>query len=182
MWQANAAFKITMDERTKFRNDAMTYLWKMGRGEIPGYDVRPAEDTLRDTIRIDELAPKALETAGRLPGRDAQSWLAGVVIDPDRQSLRLSAVMLLKEHIQKNGLLLNKSQIAGLKDLHRDLAEKMGPSSELTAQLALVLSSLRISPALTGNRLSEFKPLASTTARSTAAGRARGATGRRPAR
>ena len=153
MWQANSSFKITMEERKKFRDDALTYLWKMGRGEIPGYDIRPAEDTLRDAIRFDDLAPKALETAGRLPGRDAQGWLAGVIMDSDHQNLRLQAVILLKEHIQKNGLLLSDPQITGLKDTYRDAA-----GTELKAQLALVLSSLRISPASTGHRLNEFKP------------------------
>ena len=46
-------------------------------------------------------------------------------------------IVLLKEHIQKNSLLLDKGQIEGLKEAHRN-AE--GP--ELKAQLALVLSSL----------------------------------------
>ena len=66
-----------------FTTEAMTYLWKMGRGEIKGYDVSGMQDTMREVMfRSEELAPKALEIAARNPDRRTQEWLESVIFDP----------------------------------------------------------------------------------------------------
>jgi CheY-like chemotaxis protein len=146
--------KLTAAERKEFPKVAMDILWRMARGEIAGYDVRPAQDAIFAALRSDDLAVEAIEILGRLPGADIQQRLAGIALDPARGKLRLTAAHELNRHIQKHGLVLGKVQINDVKIAHKNPAE----DAALRAQLAMVVGSMRPSIQATGQRLLDFRP------------------------
>jgi hypothetical protein len=151
--QAGGA-KLTAAERKEFPKVAMDILWRMARGEIGGYDVRPAQDAIFAALRSDDLAVEAIEILGRLPGADVQHRLAGLALDPARGKLRLAAALELNRHIQKHGLVLGKAQINDVKTAYQN----PGEDAALRAQLATVVGSMRPSVQTTGQRLLEFQP------------------------
>ena len=56
---------------------------------------------IRQAINVPELAKQAIEATSRLPGRDAQSDLANVVVDPQRPAdVRVLAAENLVRHAQ----------------------------------------------------------------------------------
>jgi hypothetical protein len=150
----SAGAKLSAKERQHFTRQALDYLWRMGRGEMAGYDIRPAQEALVQVLTSPDLAVQAIEVLGRLPGNDAQRRLAGLVLDPALGKLRLTAALELNRHIQKNGVVLSNLQIKELRASFNDPKE----SPELKAQLALVIGSLRPRPGVTGTRLFEFQP------------------------
>ena len=150
----SAGAKLSAKERQLFTRQALDDLWRMARGEIAGYDVRPAGEALVQVLTNPDLAVQAIEVLGRLPGNDAQQRLAGLVLVPALGKLRLPAAMELNRHIQKNGVALQNQQIKGLRAAFNDPKE----SPEMKAQLALVMGSLRPRPSVTGTRLFEFQP------------------------
>ena len=85
-------WRLSVEERKKFSEDAMKFLWQMGKGEIAGYNVREAQDTLRATLHKPDLAKMALETAALNPNRDTQLWLANVFFDPAFDKLKLTTI------------------------------------------------------------------------------------------
>jgi hypothetical protein len=141
--------KLSDAERKQLRREAMDHLWRMARGELPGYEVRIAEAALAHALRTEELAVPALEVMSRIPGPDAQQRLAAFVLDPARGKLRVTATIELNRHLQKHGLGLNNDQIGRLQSLHNNPAE----DANVRAQLALFVGSLRSTPQQTGQRL-----------------------------
>ena len=103
----------------------------MARGEIKGYDVTPAVDTLFDRLNSKDYAVAAVEILGRLPGKQIQFKLAGIVTDPGRDQLRLPAAVELNRHIQTNGVLIDEKQVADLKASH---ASRRGDAAAGPAQ------------------------------------------------
>jgi CheY-like chemotaxis protein len=149
-----AGAKLTDAERQGFMRIALDLLWRMARGEITGYDIRPATGAVVGVLRNKELAVEAIEILGRLPGPEPQNRLAGVVADPSKDKLRLTAALELNRHIQKYGLLLQPQQASDLRGAYLipDL------DNDLKTQLALVLSQLRPSAQATGRQLYNFRP------------------------
>jgi hypothetical protein len=145
--------KLSAKERQELTRTALDILRRMARGEIRGYDVRPAQDAVVQALRSPDLAPQAVEILGRLPGADNQQRLAGIVLDPARAKLRLAAALELNRHIQKHGVLLAKQQVKDLKSAYQNPAE----NADLRTQLALVIGSLRPSSTQTGGRLIQFQ-------------------------
>src|SRR5206468_10518775 len=97
---------------------AMEWLMRLAIGYVPGYDVRPAERTIRQAINVPELAKQAIEATSRLPGRDAQSDLANVVLDGQRPAdLRILAAENLVRHVQRFSPALSALQVQALLDL-----------------------------------------------------------------
>jgi hypothetical protein len=141
--------KLTEAERKQLRGEAMFHLWAMARGELTGYDVRPATAAVLHALHHDELALPALEILGRLPGLEAQQRLAGVVLDPARGKLRVAAAFELNRHLQKHGVGLSMDQLNRLRELHANTMEDV----TLRAQIALVIGNLRTTPRQTGERL-----------------------------
>ena len=161
---AVSGFRLSVEERKKFTEESMKFLWQMGRGEIPGYNVRHAQETLRYTLHRPEkimiggkertLAELALETAALNPDRDTQIWLANVFFDAAFDKLKLTAITELRQHILKNGLNLEKHHIANLKDAQK--AADTPPPVRL--QLTLIMGTLRFSPQNAGKKLNDFNP------------------------
>jgi hypothetical protein len=145
--------KLSAKERQELTRVALDILWRMARGEIRGYDVRPAQEAVVQALRSPELAVEAVEILGRLPGADNQQRLGGIVLDPTRGKLRLTAAIELNRHIQKHGVLLAAQQLKDLQATYRNPAE----SADLRTQLAFVMGSLRPSATQTGSRLIQFQ-------------------------
>lgn len=103
----------------------------MARGEIKGYDLTPAIDTLIDRLNSKDYAVEATEILGRLPGKQIQYKLAGIVADPARDKLRLPACAELNRHIQANGVLIDPKLIGVLKTAQckPPRERRCGPSS-----------------------------------------------------
>lgn len=145
--------KLSATERKALARVALDALWRMARGELVGYDVRPAQEALLFTLRSPEDAVTALETLGRLPGSDVQQRLAGLALDPSRGKLRIPAAIELNRHLQKYGVLLPKRQLEALRTAYRGAAEPA-----LKAQLALAVGALRTGPRRTGTALIDYRP------------------------
>jgi len=145
--------KLSAKERQELTRMALDVLWRMARGETRGYDVRPAQGAVVQVLRLPDLEEKAVEILGRLPGADNQQRLGGIVLDPARGKLRLTAARELNRHIQKHGVLLGKQQLKDLKAAYQNPTE----NADLRTQLALVIGSLRPTPSQTGARLGQFQ-------------------------
>lgn len=147
---------LTLDERLTLRNRALGLLWRMARGELQGYDVRPAREAIAEALRLPpDQALLALESLSKLPGPDVQQRLASLVLDPGKGKLRVPAAIELNLHMQRHGVLLGKDQ---LKELQKAYAAAGPEDPVLRNQLALVLGSLRPGTSTTGSRLLEFRP------------------------
>lgn len=145
--------KLAAEERKELPKLALDVLWRMARGELTGFDVRPAQEAFWSALRSEDTAVPALEVLGRLPGSDVQQRMAGVVLDPGKGKLRLPAAIELNRHIQKHGLLLPRRQVEEVKAAYRDADD-----ANLKSQLALVLGALRPTAQATGAQLYQYRP------------------------
>jgi hypothetical protein len=150
---ATTSAKLSADERKAFKKSALDALWRMARGETPGYDVRPALDAVVATLDDPELGLGAVEILSRTPGNLPQHRLASLATDPAQGKMRFPAAIELNRHIQKHGLLLNQAQINAVKQAYQEAKEP-----ELKAMLAMVIGAMGPSAQLTGSRLVDFRP------------------------
>jgi hypothetical protein len=142
-------------ERKAFSAEAVLWLARLARGEVAGYDLRPAERAILEAIRSDELGALAIEAAGRLPGRTAQSELATAVLDSNRPApLQAAAAAELSRHLQRYGLGLTNDQVKALEALYNTTED-----AKLKGNVAVVLGSMRPDARRTGERLQAFSPL-----------------------
>ena len=145
---------LTDAERKDYAARAMEWLARLSRGEIPGYDIRPAEGAVIKALHNKELASQAVEATGRLPGREPQIALAGLVLEPNQpEALRSAAAIELCRHIQQYGLLLRQVQASSLQNLFATM-----PDSKLKANVSLVIGSMRPDARQTGERLLRYTP------------------------
>ena len=63
---------LTKEERVANAKLAMQWLRRLAVGEVPGFDVRPAEPAILKALRSVDLESEAIPSAGRLPGRRAK--------------------------------------------------------------------------------------------------------------
>jgi CheY-like chemotaxis protein len=141
-------------ERKDYAARAMEWLLRIARGELPGYDIRPAQPAIIGAMRNKDLAPLAVEAAGRLRGRDAQQHLATLVLDAAQpEALRSLAATELVRSIQQNGLALRSEQIDRIQALFGSM-----PQSRLKENVALVMGTFRPDARQTGERLERYQP------------------------
>jgi CheY-like chemotaxis protein len=138
---------------------ALGWLAAMGRGELAGYDIRPAGDAVLEALRSGRLGKEgqlwAIEVAGHLPGARPQQELAEVIIDPNRDpAVRTAAAQELVRHIQQHTPALAANEVKALQELYA--SSTTDPT--VRANVALVMGSLRPSARLTGERLEGFQP------------------------
>ena len=146
--------KLSPTERKEFAKVALDLLWRISRGENPGYDLHPAQDAIVEAARNPEMTLQALEILGRLSGQEPQVRLAAAALNLGLGKQRAAAASELNRHIQKNGLMLDKAQTAALKEAYKTADD----DPALKAQLALTIGSMRLSPQATGTRLFDFRP------------------------
>jgi CheY-like chemotaxis protein len=141
-------------ERKDQAAKAMEWLTRLARGELKGYDIRPATRTILQALRSKELGNLAVEAAGRLTGREAQRELAGLVLDQGQPAaLRSAAAIELCRQIQQNGLVLTDVQVKSLQKLFETTDD-----AKLKGNVALVIGSLHPDGRVTGERLQRYRP------------------------
>jgi hypothetical protein len=154
--QARGA-EFSETERKGFIVEALVWLTRMARGEVRGYDIRPAEREILAALRSDELAPLAILAVGQLPGAAAQRELARLVLDNERNpQLRTAAAYELSHHLQQHNLTLSRDQMKALADLYNGLTGE--GTKDLRSAVALVIGEMRPDPRLTGQRLQGYVP------------------------
>jgi hypothetical protein len=160
---ADAAGTLTEPERKNYAEQSLSWLARIAKGEVNGYDFTPAEDALYKALLssgLDEKAVKdAIEATARLPvargGDKPQTELARVVVDPQRKpAVRLAAAVELQRRIQRASPALNRGEVAKLQEVR--LAP--GTDEKLREAVTLVIGSLRPDSRLTGERLKDFDP------------------------
>jgi CheY-like chemotaxis protein len=144
---------LTKEERAANALTAMTWLRRLAVGEIPGYDVRPAEKAILEAMRSSELASLAIEAAGRLPGGKPQRAIADAVLTSSTPALQAAAALELARHIRQHDLALPVEYLRGIEALYGSTTD-----AKLRTNLALLLGSFRPSPELTGTRLQRYVP------------------------
>jgi CheY-like chemotaxis protein len=156
---ADAGGPLSEEELKEYAEKSIRYLARMAKGELTGYDFRPAADVILEALRAGKVSPEgqlaAIEAVGRLPGSKAQTELFNVVLEEKRAlPLRNAAASELLRHIQQHSVLLTRDQIANLGALHVEA----GLDAGLKANVAVVLGSLRPDAKATGERLLKYQP------------------------
>jgi len=148
---------LTEEERKEFAETAVFWLSRISKGELPGYDVRPATPALLSALTPGRLGDQGMvfliEALSNLKLGRIQPELAAIVMDGKRIPLvRIAAVEALTKHIQRNGILMSLEEVTVLE------RSCLQPAGE--PQLALFFSSLvgalKPGPVTTGKRLLEF--------------------------
>jgi CheY-like chemotaxis protein len=139
---------------------AVRYLNRAIKGEWPGLDVGVAADTVFSALRARKLSPEgqiaALEIAGRLPGRAAQTELLRAVLDaPDQRPapVRLAAATELVRHVQRYNSNLAAAEVIALRDAHAKSTD-----AAYKAALAAVFGALHPDTRTSGEILRGFQP------------------------
>jgi CheY-like chemotaxis protein len=145
---------LSAEEKKDYAARSLEWLVRLGRGELPGYDIRPAAPAILAALRSKELAGLAVEGAGRLPGAEPQRALAAVLLKNDlAEPLRSAAAVELCRHIQQHDLLLLPGQAQGVETLYASL-----PDGKLKTNVSLVLGSLHPDARTSGERLERYRP------------------------
>jgi len=147
--------KLTPAEHKEFKGLSMFTLWRIGKGDLEGYDINPALDVIVEQLKSKEYALVAVEILGRLPGRDIQSRLAKITVGADDPNLRMPAAIELNRHLQQNGVLIDQNQQKELIAAQKQAAE----GTPFRAQLNITVSQMtRPNSTRTGADLSNFRP------------------------
>jgi CheY-like chemotaxis protein len=144
---------LTKEERLANAKLAMQWLRRLAVGEVPGYDVRPAEHAILRALKSTDLEGDAIQAAGRLPGHRAQVALAEAVLNSPTPALQTAAAAELARHIRAHDLALPVEQIRGIESLYQSRTDP-----KLRESLALLLGSFRPNAQLTGSRLQRYDP------------------------
>jgi hypothetical protein len=145
---------LTEAERKTTALEAMTWLKRLGAGEVPGYNIEPAEDAILRSIKSEELGKTAIEAASHLPTRTAQRELAAMVTNDNLlPEYRTLAAAALNRSLQRLSPVLSRKQVADLQALF-----KATDDAKLKANLATVLGSLRPDAVRTGDLLRRYQP------------------------
>jgi CheY-like chemotaxis protein len=133
---------------------AIEWLRRMATGEVPGFDVQPAESAIRQAMKVDELALPAIVATSRLRSAEAQADLASVTADGQRApEIRLAAADGLIRHISRHGIALNRAQAQTLMDILPTLTDP-----NLRSRVAAVVGSLQLTSPQSGQRMQRYVP------------------------
>jgi CheY-like chemotaxis protein len=151
---------LAEEERAEYAERAAQLLAGLAQGNPPGYDVRPAEGAILESLRAGQLSPSGQialgAAASRLPGREPQGVLADVVVNATRPDpVREAAAAQLIQHMQRFGTQLSAARTGPLQAVFLDPKTKPG----LRAQVSQVLGTLRPGSATTGTRLLFYQPM-----------------------
>jgi hypothetical protein len=144
---------LSAEERKANTATALLWLKRLAVGEVPGYNVQPAEEAILKAMQSPELAPLAIEAAGRLTGAAPQRELARLVLGNADVKLRAAAALELDRHIEQFGQAIAPEDVQALEGLYAT-----SPDAKLKANLALVLGSLHPEARVTGDRLRSYTP------------------------
>jgi CheY-like chemotaxis protein len=146
-------------QRKDYAERALGWLARMARGEMAGYDVRPAEESVLRALRSpglsDEAQTDALEFLSRLSSAKSQLALAETLLDGKRSPrVRNSAARALVRSLQQFNTSLPSAEVEALNNLFA--ARETDPA--LKTSVALVLGSMRPDLRMTAERLKAYDP------------------------
>jgi hypothetical protein len=145
---------LTLEERKRYAAMAVELFRQVAVNQASGYDLRPADRAIRQALKFDELAKAAIEIVSRLPGREGQVDLAGLVLDDKRSvELRSYAAENLIQHIQRYGPALSAGQVNSLDSLAATEKEWA-----FRGRVADIVGVVRGDPKNTGVRLRGYFP------------------------
>jgi hypothetical protein len=133
---------------------AIEWLRKCAVGEVPGYDVRPAEGVLRAALAKDDVAEAAIDAVSRIGSADVQRDLINVAVNGARPAgIRAQAADATVRHVQSFGKLAPQAQIA---------ATVTGSTTEadaaVKAKLTVLANLLNAKPGDFVNAIKAFSP------------------------
>jgi hypothetical protein len=154
--EAPAGRPLSAEEKKNAARRALELLQLMATGSRVGYDVRPAIAALRQTLRgQSELTAPAIDTLGRLSGREIQADLAGIVLAETRPpQIRAQAAEQLTENLQRFGVGLSPSEIEAI----QRAAGQADLAPGLRAALEALAGKFQTDRAKTGALLQTFPP------------------------
>lgn len=150
---------LTPEELKLYRERAVLALSRLARGEVQGYDPRPATDAVLQALHAGDLSPAgqsaALQFIGRLPGAKSQSEMLDVLLTATRpKEARISAADELARHVQQHSNTLSPIQIARLLELQ----QQADLDPELKIAVAKLMGAVGPSSRITGERLLRVQP------------------------
>jgi CheY-like chemotaxis protein/HEAT repeat protein len=146
---------LTAEERKAQAKLALELLLRIARGEVPGYDLRLADDAMARALADDELAPSAASVLALRPGRANQQALADVALTNMRPApVRAAAADAVRLNVQRYGILLGPKELAGLVQL-----PAVAQEPELQTAAARLAAQLQPDASGEGQRLKAFNPL-----------------------
>jgi CheY-like chemotaxis protein len=152
--EPSASTPLTPEERKGYSILAIEWLKRLATGEVPGYDVRPAERAIRSALKVEELTKPAIEATARLTTRDAQSDLASIVLDAQRSpEVRVLAAEALVQNVRRIGVTLTTPQMQSLLDLLPTVQEPV-----LRAKVAAAVGAIQGTAEQSGLRMQRFAP------------------------
>lgn len=146
---------LTADERKAHAKLALDQLLRIARGEVPGYDLRLADDAMARALADDELAAHAASVLALRPGRKNQQVLVEAALSPMRApAVRAAALDAVRLNVQKYGILVGPREISALVQLPASVQEP-----ETQAAAARLAALLQPDASGAGQRLRTFNPL-----------------------
>jgi HEAT repeat protein/CheY-like chemotaxis protein len=147
---------LTPDERKANAKLALDLLLRIARGEVPGYELRLADDAMARAMQDDDLAPQAASVLALRPGRKNQQALAEVALSGMRPlPVRVAALDAVRMSIQRYGILVGPKEIAAFVQLPPTAMEP-----ELQTAAARLAAMLQPNTTGEGQRLRTFTPAA----------------------
>jgi CheY-like chemotaxis protein len=132
---------------------AVEWLRKMAVGEVPGFDVRPAEPELRAALGKPDLAEPAVDAVARLGSADAQQDLFRLALGGGPLPLRLKAADATIRHIQTFGRLVPQATVA-----NAEMQIRNEPDLDLRGKLLQIKGLLSPNPTEYLNGLKQYQP------------------------
>jgi hypothetical protein len=145
---------LTTSERKSQSLLAMEWLDRLAACPHMGYDVRPAEQVIREAIAVPELSKFAIDATGRLPGRAPQLDLANAILNAQLPGdVRTLAAESLIRHVQLHGNGLGQQPTQSLMDLLPTIPEPV-----LRAKVAAAVGALQGTSQQAGMRMQRYLP------------------------
>lgn len=146
---------LTEKQRLARRDEAVAWAAHLASGRRTKiFDIAKLGTVLGEVVKVPSLTANALEALGEIGSIASQRSLANVAMDAAVEaSWRELAANKLAFHIQRFGLLLDKSQVAAL---HQAFQQAATP--EVKTALAAVIGTLQPDATLTGKRLRNYRP------------------------
>ncbi|GBD35284.1 hypothetical protein HRbin36_00393 [bacterium HR36] len=139
---------LSQAQRQAMRQEALNWLLRIARGELPHYPMAPAYPALLAALQDDTLAPSAAAILAHVRGRLAQEALAKAMLAAQRpDAVQIAIAQAFYHHVQANTYLLGDEhlqQIRGLaqkpvpapvRDIIVRLLQQLSPSPTATSQL-----------------------------------------------
>jgi CheY-like chemotaxis protein/tetratricopeptide (TPR) repeat protein len=136
-------------ERAEQARRAAVWLARIARGEIRGFDIRPAESAILSVLADDALGTDAIAAASCMPTTASQTALAQLVLNESASMpLRLDAARQIPQSLRRFGTLMPAQASAELRSL---LDNTTVPA--LHQALAATLGAMKPGAMETGERL-----------------------------